>query len=853
MIRSDAHMKPSNRSLHAAYAPPAKTYDESCTPSGDVRAHWKFLVQSLEELGPEELLRRSAEANRLMSEMGVTYHVFDNPLGAQSPWRLDPVPVVISSQEWTSIERGLVQRAELLNLILCDLYGEQRLIREGLLPPEVVYGSPDFLRPCVGMFPEAARLLQVYAADLARSPDGRFWVISDRTQAPSGSAYALENRIVMSRLFPSLYRDSQVHRLSFYFRTLHQTLTALAPRSVQSPLIVVLTPGPDSETYFEHAFLARYLGYPLVQGSDLTVLDGKVFFRTLGGQSQVHVILRRQDDTFCDPLELRADSLLGTPGLLEAVRLGNVALANPPGSGVVQNPALMAYLPQLCRHLLGKDLLIPSVATWWCGTESERAHTLQNLDRIALRTLASDAEEAVTLRSDNKVMMLKRLERDPHLFFGQERVMLASVPALQDGRLEPRHMSLRTFLVARPDGYMVMPGGLTQVSRETHSIDGTGQRGGTSKDTWILASEPVHPYSLLPSGMLGNARITRGGGEVPGRVAENLYWMARNAERAEFLIRMVRPIVAELLEDASRSPSEDPALTGRLGILTHQSFLYPGFVNSENHDSEQFYSPVRIQDELRQLLFAVHLPGSIAFALNEMLQGAHSARDRLSDETARVISRMRDAVGVQWELPTDGALESLDALSTLLAAFSGLTTESMSRTDGWRFLEVGRRIERSLQTMRLLRTAVCEPPGDPGPAAVPDRMEYVLLACNSSMTYRRRYTSVYEEGGTVDLLLLDDGNPRSLAFQVRKLVQHVALLPQNGGRETLLEGANRAQKILHDFSPSEEALSPSGPEIRAALSELLPQVAEIVEGLSNELTTAYFRTATMRQMPREFQ
>lgn len=835
--------------FYSATAPATKCYDESVDAQGQVRSHWQFLMRSLQELSQQELMGRSAEADRLMGELGVTYHAFDNPLGVHSPWKLDPVPVLIDSEEWAGIERGLIQRAELLNMILKDLYGEQKLVRQGLIPPELVFGSPDFLRPCMGLYGRTARPLQIYAADLARSPDGRIWVVSDRTQAPSGAAYALENRIVMSRIVPGLYRDSQVHRLAFYFRTLQQSLIALAPRSVQNPSIVVLTPGPESETYFEHAFLARYLGYPLVQGSDLTVLDGRVYFRTLGGHRQVHVILRRLDDTFCDPLELRGDSLLGTPGLLQAARLGNVAIANPPGSGVVQNPALMAYLPRLCLELLGTELLIPSVATWWCGSESERRHTLQNLDRIALRMIAPDYEEGAVLDQHNKTELLRRLERDAHLFVGQERVLLSSVPTLHQGILEPRHMVLRSFLVARQDGYMAMPGGLTRVSRDMHSIEVTSQQGGTSKDTWVLSPEPVRPLTLLRAGSFGAQPISRGGGEVPARVAENLYWMARNAERAEFLIRMAGPIIADLLEDDTQAT---PALHEKLSALTHQSYIYPGFAKGQGLSDQELFAGERIQSELNRILFEPRLPGSVAFAVSEMLQGAHSARERFSDETARILANMRGLLHGGLSVENDAAVDALNRVSELLAAFSGLTTESMSRTDGWRFLEVGRRLERGLQVSRLLHSVLVET-GHDGSTAGPARLEFSLRACNSSITYQRRYSSAYEIHGAVDLLLLDDGNPRALTYQINSLVHHIALLPIAKSRADILEMSLKAQRRLLEFAPAQDALPGDGGDVLNALAGLLPEMTRLLEDVSAELTTAYFREAAMRQMPREFE
>ncbi|MCB1326785.1 MAG: circularly permuted type 2 ATP-grasp protein [Leptospiraceae bacterium] len=854
MAKTEGTTKP-GPGFYSPEARPDQCYDESVTGTGELRPHWRFLMESLQQLGPRELSSRNAEADRLMSEMGVTYHVFDNPLGAQSPWKLDPVPLLIDTEEWARIERGLIQRAELLNLILLDLYGEQKLVRQGLIPPELVYGSVNYLRPCVGLVDRMQRPLQIYAADLARSPDGRFWVLSDRTQAPSGAAYALENRIAMSRIFPGLYRDSQVHRLAFYFRTLHQALSALAPESVRNPRIVVLTPGPESETYFEHAFLARYLGYPLVQGADLTVLDGQVFLETLGGHKQVHVILRRLDEEFCDPLELRPDSLLGTPGLLQAARLGNVAIANPPGSGIVQNPALMAYLPQLCRHLLGSDLLIPSVATWWCGSEPERQHTLQNLDRITLRYLAPYSQDGIVLKKNN-LEMLQRLERDPHLFVGQERVLLSSAPVLKAGKLEPRHVTLRTFLVARPDGYMVMPGGLTRVSHDAHSTEVTAQRGGRSKDTWVLSPEPVRPLTLLPVADFGPTQVTRGGGEIPGRVAENLYWMARNAERAEFLTRMSEPIIADLLEDptyiANQTRSMSTHITEKLRTLTHQSFIYPGFSYFDEPPPPELFTDERIEEGLRVLLFDAHTPGSVAFAIAEMLRGAYAVRERFSDETSRIMASMRGVLSSDIEVPGDNALDALSRLSILLAAFSGMTTESMSRTDGWRFLEVGRRLERALQVVRLLRSVLCGWPGEVSREPESDQLEYILRACNSSMTYRRRYSSLFEFQGTMDLLLLDGGNPRSLAFQIGALVHHVALLPAARERDDLLEEVHALQHRLSHLVGEPGAGPESQDQARARLQTTLPALTADLENLSGSLTTVYFRTVAMRQMPREF-
>ncbi|MEY4583305.1 MAG: hypothetical protein RL701_8008, partial [Pseudomonadota bacterium] len=343
------------------YASRVGAFDELVDPAGELREHWVRFAQLLGTLGGRELTRRWEIVQRELRENGVTYNVYDDSRGMHRPWQLDPVPLLVQAEQWRVLERGLSQRAYLLNLVLDDLYGPRALVRQRILPPEVVYRNPGFLRPCQGSQPRGSRWLHLYAADIGRDPQGRFCVLGDRTQAPSGMGYALENRIVLSRVFPSLYRDCRVQRLASFFRSLLDLVQRLSPRSHERANAVVLTPGPYNETYFEHAYLARYLGLPLVEGGDLTVRSNQVFLKTLSGLSRVDVILRRTDDSFCDPLALRPDSSLGVAGLVSAVRSGNVAVLNALGTGVTESLALLAYLPVLCRYLLGEELILPSV------------------------------------------------------------------------------------------------------------------------------------------------------------------------------------------------------------------------------------------------------------------------------------------------------------------------------------------------------------------------------------------------------------------------------------------------------------------------------------------------------------
>lgn len=412
-----------------AYRPVAGAYDE-LHDGADVRSHWNPVARAVRRLGPSELADRTREARRLLVDDGVTYNVTSGTASTPRQWLLDPLPVVIASEEWAAIEIGLAQRAELLDLILTDLYGSRRLLADGLIPPEVVYGHPGFLRECDQVrLPGDHQLFQA-AFDLGRGEDGSWAVLADRTQAPSGIGYALENRVVASRVLPDLYREADVVRLAPFFRELRAALQRVAPASAGPPRIVVLTPGPWSETAYEHGALATYLGYPLVQGADLRVRDGRVWVRTLGRMEPVHVIVRRVDASYCDPLELRPDSTLGAPGLLEACRVGNVSVVNTLGSGVLENPGLIPFLPRLAQVLLGHDLVLPSVASWWCGAPRSLDHVLANLDHLVLKAVAPTPITVLgqDLSAADRADLAARIRAQPEAWTAQEPVALSTTP-----------------------------------------------------------------------------------------------------------------------------------------------------------------------------------------------------------------------------------------------------------------------------------------------------------------------------------------------------------------------------------------------------------------------------------------
>lgn len=838
-MSAETSYTPNGTPFVSEYAPPASSYDEMCTAGGMVRPQWEYLIRSLVTLSSHELARREQEAQRFLREDGVTYNVYNDPRGAARLWELDLVPLLVTSQEWSTIERGLTQRAELFNLILADLYGPRTLIAKGVLPPEVVYAHSGFLLPCAGVRPAGNCYLPLYAADIARAPDGGIWVIGDRAQAPSGAGYALENRIVLSRILPSLYRDSHVHRIALFFRALRATLSALAPQRRDDPRIVLLTPGPGNEAYFEHSYLANYLGFMLVQGGDLTVREGRVWLNTIKGLQPVDVILRRVDDTFCDPLELRKDSLLGTPGLLQAARAGHVAIVNPLGSGVLENPALMAFLPRLARELLGEDLLLPSVATWWCGGEQERNHVLANLDRLVIKPIVPHPSTVTvfgaTLSTTERQAVAEQIRAQPHLFVGQEQVALSTTPVLTPAGLTPRPMVLRSFLVAQDASYIVMPGGLTRVSPSLDTWVVSNQRGGISKDTWVLASEPERVVSLLSSHTRA-VDVVRSGGEVPGRVADNLFWLGRYAERAENTARLLRTVLNRLVEMGG--VQTDVGLPVLLRAVTHLTTTYPGFVGEGA--TERLAAP---EKELLDVLRNSQRAGGLQFTLQALTLTARSVRDRLADDSWRVINSLLPPLESATQIST--AITGVEQVIFGLAAFTGFSTERMSRGSGWRFLDTGRRLERALFGCGLLR-AVCVSVDE----AVNTVWETLLTVTENIVTYRRRYHAQLQEAPVLDLLMFDESTPRSIAYQLVRLQEHVATFPPKAAVARLSTEERLVLEALTTLrlADLDHLLGVSaGREDREELAQILSRLSFLLHALSEALTHNYFRQTNLPQ------
>ncbi|MCE9599200.1 MAG: circularly permuted type 2 ATP-grasp protein [Spirochaetia bacterium] len=766
--------------------------DEFIQPDGKVRPQWDFLLRAMEAMGHSQLSFRQEEIRRFIEENGVTYNVYDEAGGKERPWPLDVLPVLIDSREWASVERGLIQRAELFELILQDLYGPAKLLSEGLLPPQIIFDHGGFLRSCVGLNPLGKRSLHLYAADLARGSDGSFSVIADLLQAPSGAGYALENRIVLSRTMPSLYRDSHVHRLAVFFRALRNHLATIAGGGNR---IVLLTPGPDNETYFEQAFLANYLGFNLVQGSDLTVRDGKVYLKTLSGLRPIDGIFRRIDDAYSDPLELKTDSLLGVAGLLYSMRQNSVAVMNPPGAGVLENPGIYPFLPGICRHLLGQDLRLANTQTYWCG--NSLSHVLDRLPELVIKPISRGWERGSVfggdLSSKDLASLAERIRAKPTSYVAQERHHLSTTPLWTGNKMEPRSMVIRSFACTRDDSYMVMPGGLVRVAPDANSMVVSNQKGGVSKDLWILASEPEKQISLL-SATAGTTPIVRSGGEIPSRAADNLFWLGRYAERTESLVRIMREIQLRLVE--------------MQGLL------------AKNANSPE------VEQKLRGIFFDAAIIGGLRFNVRALTNAARSLRERLSEDTWRTINRLETELDSTGKSP----FEILENLLIYLASFAGFVSESMTRGQGFRFLEFGRRIERATQSADLIVSVSKRKP----PEAL---WEHVLKIQNSYMTYRRRYKTRMDPSAVIDLIIFDLSNPRSLGHQLTRLEELAKGLP--GAKES--SRTVESKTILHALSVLRlaEGTGPKGDDY-SELQQLMYREKQYLRTLSETITSNYF-------------
>lgn len=824
------------------YAPPPGAYDEAVTAAGKPRAEWTSLIARLDAMGLPDLRQRWLQAQSQIERDGVTFNPHDEGVGSR-PWMLDAIPMVLAQQEWNSVSSKLCQRARVLEALLQDLLGEQRVLRERILPPDLLFAHPAWYPAYQTMYLPGQRLLTYCVTDLARSTDGEWWATGDRTRSPFGLGYVLENRVITTRMLSSVFRELPVQRLAGFYSHLKEQLRRLAPRFRENPRIVLWTKGPRSRGYFEDSYLARYLGYTLAEGDDLAVRESSVQLLTLGGLLPVEVLLRRVDDDDADAVELNPKSTVGISGLLDVVRDGRVTVANCVGSRLVESPAFLPFLPAVSRFLLDEELQMPTVATWWCGDASARNYVIEHIDKLMVRPAfrMADVEPAIgsQLSASEKRDLVERINAKPREFVGQEIVPRSTTPVLTDSGLEPWSVGLRSYSVATDTGFTTMPGGLARVSPDSHSLNFTMTAGERTQDVWVLSDDKVAYKSLLEKAAT-QLEPRRSGAELPSRVADNLFWLGRYSERAEQTARLLRILFNCLESEGKDGPEIAPLL---------RVFVDQGFIESDHVIDELSNSLPDVVTTLTAAVFDNNISMSLHSTVSHAVQTAMRVRDRISIEMWRSIDRLDVHV---LDVARGNSRDSIDILALLdhtvadLAGFAGLAAEGMTRTLGWRFLDLGRRIERSWLMTSLLKSFFAEHRSED-----PDSLETLLSVTDSLMTYRNRYLSTFQIPLVLDLLMMDSTNPRSILFQLHRITEHLSSMPGNADRALLSPEQHLARKLesevqlanLLEISEFEQAGG------RPALAKLLRWLDRKLPELSDTVAAGFLIHAGL---PRHF-
>ncbi|MBT0569079.1 circularly permuted type 2 ATP-grasp protein [Curvibacter sp. CHRR-16] len=836
-------MRASNPAASAASA--TQSIAASASPTGA----WGQFFNQIESLTRTDLDAQAASLQRQIRDNGVTYNVYADSKGPQRPWSLDLFPLIVEPQEWQKLASGVQQRVRLLEHVMQDVYGPQQLLHEGLLPAALVHGHPGYLHTMAGVEPVGGVRLHVMALDLARGPDGHWWVVTQRCQAPSGLGYLLENRLAISRQFPQAFAALKVQRLAGTYTALLESLKAHSPAGSDAH-IALLTPGPYNETYFEHAYLARYLGISLVEGHDLLVRDEKVFLKTLRGLVPVHGLLKRVDDDFLDPLELRADSTLGVPGLLQAIRAGNVLVANMPGSGFLESPALLGFLPKLAEHVLGQALELPSLPTWWCGERSAMDEVLPRLAEMSIKpTYPAGAQHSswdAVLGPHTSQSQLDtwagRIMRQPEEHTAQAFAPLSQMPiwlpgnASQQGRMTTRSVLLRVFAVSNGldaqghPQWRVLPGGLARLA-DPQDHTAAMQRGGSSADVWALTDGELDYSSRFPQ---PNSLLhTQKRDVITSRAAENLFWLGRYTERAENSAQLAR-ITLETLNSEHQT---NPTLLQWLSELAEYNTLVPVGTPSAHLAKRVFERSV-----------VAHLGSNdvtgVGFNVRALRQAAANVRQRLSPEHWNTIVRMEQQFSGQCaELLRQGDFSTHQALRTLrqlcdeLAAVTGGQTDRMTRDDGWRLLSIGRHLERLAFLAHVLDTGM-----QSGALQSEGGFDTLLRLFDNLITFHSQYQQRRHMGALLDLLLLDTDNPRSLAWVAKTLRSRLAKLSDSDSTDECLlaQRINNPRQWEQLLQLHEQPTLPQLPSLQQELTQLLQTLIQSAYTLSDDISATYF-------------
>ncbi|MBF0242342.1 MAG: circularly permuted type 2 ATP-grasp protein [Desulfamplus sp.] len=839
--------------------------------------HWQTLISYLNNIGSKELDRRWKKAVQIMHEHGVAYNIFSDKKGEERPWQLDPIPFPITAKTWSYLEKGVAQRTRLLSAIYTDIYGAQNLIRNNYLPPEFIFANPRFLRQCHNLYSETSLKLHLHSTDMCRSSDGEWRVISDRTQSPSGAGYALENRIILSRILPRMFHSGKVLRLAPFFKTFTHSLMELSRLAKREPKIVMLSSGPSSPTYFEHVFLSRYLGITLVESSDLTVRNDSVLIKTLGGLHPVDVILRRIDDMFCDPLIFNTASAIGVPALTQSIRAKNVDLCNPLGSGVLETPALIPFLPKLCRLLLDENLLIEDTQTLWLGNidalkqVTAEIHNTEQNPMVISSAFATPNVPVIDTRAithEEIDILINKIQATPYNYVAKYPIAPSTLPVWSGGKLDLHCSTIRMFSTATSsstvrayvsingisafplptpqDKISVMPGALTLLSHTPEAFLVNIKEMQGSKDTWCFSNEVVE-YKSMMHRFTESIEIHRSS-DLSSRVADNMLWLGRYVERTEGMLRVIRAVLNRLNSETRLDMiGEFPFL---MRIMANIDIIPPAI--SEPVDAP--YSMRILEAEIIKSMLSDEHVGSIKNAIQNLKRIATSVRDRLSNDSWQIIRRMENDItnfAPHQRNQISDAQELINELILTMSAFTGLMVESMTRSMGWRFMEMGRRIERADYMLTMLQTLLSlngKPKGHD--------LEALLEVADSTITYHTRYRTTFQIEPVVDLLLLDELNPRAVGFQMASLFDHVETLPRNTPRPF----RTKEEKITLDLTTHlrltdiKELMEINRDGTIPKLNNLIELIKNGVQQLANQITQHYLsRIETEKQLRNFFE
>ena len=825
------------------YQAPVGVYDELCSPNGQFRPRWQQFAKLFSRMSPEEMTRRESFADRMLVENGVTFNAFSGNENGQRPWHLDLIPLILSAMEWQAVGEGLGQRARLLNLIIQDLYGSQKLIQDRVIPSELLYANPRYLRPFKHLHHVDPFSLTVYSAELARLQDGSWTVMADRTEAPPGLGYTLENRVVISRAMPQMKQQLPVQRLASFYVHLQNVLKLKVARKTANPRIVVLTPGPSHPYYFEDAYLARYLGYTLVEGGDLAARDDKVWLKTLAGVMPVDVIVSRGREAGIDPLELGGMDPHGVPGILQAIRKGNVAVCNSPGSGLIESPVFMAYLPVLCQTLLGEQLQLPSIMTYWCGDKSHMTFVEDAFDDLVIKSAfqPSGGTEYVTneMEEPAKKALREQIRSRPWEFIAQHRVARSSLPIWHQGRSQCGHAAVRAYLVADDSRYHMMPGGLVRVADTIAPMELSINAGSCSKDLWILSDGPIDDVTLLVAEDKP-VPLKRTSALFPSRIADNLYWLGQSIERANFLTRLFRISMERLTIEATNDNLEMLPL---IRLMAHQGVIEADYAI----DGFDAHLPP-LESILPRQVFDRKDPNGLGASLAEMVRLASLTRDWLSPETWRQIDVTgKSFLQANTHRFSDEHIDSLNILNQVminLASVSGLVNEGMIRGPSWSFLDLGRRIQRGLDVVRILQSVM-----SPDHMRNKATLKILLEMLDCKMTYRNRYLNNLQHHAVLDLALTDETNPNSLGYQLTAIMSHVDRLPHDisdpllgDEKRIVLQASDRIRQLTFERlvaapdSPMNDLLKDSEHDLKL-FSEVIVRKYLVHSGIPRHITS----------------